>query len=414
MRKTGYISLLKNKTFLKVWLAQLLSLTTANMLNFILMDRIYSTTRSTVAVGLFWGFYILPSATLGPFVGVFLDYLSKKKIFIFSNLIQAFVVLFYLGVETRIWTIYTIVLLYSFCDEFFNPAVGAFLPAIVKKPELPAANGLYLLTTHSALILGFLGGGIILRYFHFARLPFVLSSLLLLLAAGLSSFIAADKPALKRKPQAGLKDFLQDLVEGYQFIRGEAKILFPTILLAGLQVVIGIGVILLPSISQDHLEIMFADSAFAIVVPGILGAMIGSFLVEKLLKRYLKRVLIISGLYLSGFAVLILAMAPILANNSGYFGAVFALTAGIAVAAMLIPLQTLVQEHTPFDIRGRVFGTLSTLVTLAAAVPVLVTTTLVDFLGIFWVLFLMGLMLVFLASYAARGKYGIIPANNRH
>lgn len=87
--KTSFATVLKNKDFLKIWGAQLVSLICANMLVFILMGRIYQNTGSTIAVGLLWGFDILPSAILGPFIGVFLDYLDKKKILIFSSLIQA-------------------------------------------------------------------------------------------------------------------------------------------------------------------------------------------------------------------------------------------------------------------------------------------------------------------------------------
>lgn len=414
MKKLGYRTLFKNKTFLKVWLSQLISLVTGYMLSFVLIDRIYSVTGSTIAVGLFWGFYILPSATLGPFVGVFLDYLSKKQVFVITNLLQAIIVLFYLGVGQKIWSIYTIVLLYSFCDEFFNPAVGAFLPAVVKRKELPIANSIFLLTTQTALIGGFLAGGIVLRFFHFVWLPFILASFLLLIAAGLSSLIPQDKPALKRKPQVGLKDFWQDLMAGYQFIRGEPKVSFPIFLLAGLQVLGGIGLILLPSISQEHLKIQFMDSSFTIIIPALIGGIFGGILVERLLKRHLKRVLIIAGINLLGFTLCALAILPALTKSPGYFSPVLALIMGAASVAMYIPLQTLVQEHTPFDVRGRVFGALSTLITLAAAIPVLITTTLVDFLGISLILFLIGAGLIILASYAARGRYGIIPANHRY
>jgi len=414
MKKTGYITLLKNKTFLKVWLSQLISLVTAYMLNFVLMDRIYAATRSTIAVGFFWGFYILPSATLGPFSGVFIDYLSKKRIFVITNLLQAFVVLLYLGVNLhKIWPIYTIVLSYSFCDEFFNPAVAAFLPTIVKKNQLPAANSLYLLTTQGCLIIGFMIGGALLRLFSFTGLPFLVASIFLLMASGLGSLIPSDKPALKRKFQLGFKEFWADLTEGYQFIKGEPKVLLPMGLLFGLQIILGIGLILLPSISQEHLKIQFADSSFAIVVPALLGAILGGVLSERLLKKYLKRFLIIGGLYLLGFSVLLLGFLPFLVGSPGNFVSLLAIILGIACVGIYVPLQTLVQEHTPFDIRGRVFGTLSTLITLAAAIPVLITITLVDFLGISLILFLIGGMLVLLASYAARGKYGIIPADNR-
>lgn len=411
--KTTFITVLKNKEFTKLWGAQLISTICAAALNFILMGRIYQATASTIAVGLFWGFYIIPSTTLGPFVGVFLDYLDKKKILVFSSLVQALVVLLYLGIGDKIWPIYTIVLLYSFFDEFFNPAVSVLIPSLVKKRELPAANTFFLFTLQGSLVLGFLIGGVILKFFKFSRFPFIATSGLLLLAAFLASLLVWEEPVLERKVEASLKGFWMELVKGYNFIKGEPKVLFPIILLGGLQIILGMGLILLPSIARVILSIDFADSSFVIIAPAVLGVILGGFVVEKVLRKYLKRVLVIRGLFLLGVSIICMGVGlptlwfPIL------LGALFSFLAGVSFIFMFIPLQVLIQENTPFPVRGRVFGTLNTLITVAAAIPVLATATLVDFLGVNLVLVLSGIGLIILAIYVAKGEYGILPNYNR-
>ena len=125
LEKTKVFKVLRNKNFLGLWMTQVFSLITAHMLNFVLIDRIFGTSESTVAIGLYFALYYLPTIIFGPFVGVLIDRWNKKQIFIFSNLSQAFIVLFYLALGERIWPIYGIALLYSLCDEFLNPAVGA-------------------------------------------------------------------------------------------------------------------------------------------------------------------------------------------------------------------------------------------------------------------------------------------------
>lgn len=411
MRAT-FLIILKNKRFLKIWSAQLISLVCAYMLNFVLMGTVYQATGSTVAVGLLWGFHILPSVTLGPFVGVFLDYLDKKTILVFSSLIQSLVVLFYLGVGQRVWPIYTIILLYSLCDEFFNPAISVLIPSLVKRKHLAAANSIFLFTVQGSIVLGFLIGGLVLKFLGSPKFSFLLASALLLLATLLASSLDWEKS--KRKVKTSLTDFWFELLKGYKFIRNEPKILFPMFLLTGLQIFLGMGVILIPSISRTILLIDFADSSYVLIVPAVLGAILGSLVVEKIIKKHLKRVLIINGLFLAGLSVFLIGFAPSFFWIPAILGAFLVFAMGIGFVLMFIPLQVLIQENTPFDVRGRVFGTLGTLISIAAVVPVLATVTIVDVLGVKSVLAVAGIGLIILAFYAARGKYGILPNyNNR-
>ena len=405
-------AVLKNKNFLRIWLIQIFSLTTAHMLNFVLIDRIFIKTSSTAAVGLFFALYYLPSVLLGPFVGVLIDRWQKKQILIFSNFFQAIIVLFYLGLGDKVWPIYTIVLLYSLCDEFFNPAIGASLPAIVKKKFLPVANGFFFLTTQSALALGYLVGGLMLRFLKNHQPVFLFASLVLFLAAVVAAGISRRRLEKRKKTKFNLAKFQEQLVEGYNFIKNEPRVLFPLLLLTGLQVLLGMAIILLPSISQQILSISFADSSFVLIAPAFLGAALANLLIEKLTQDYRKKNLITIGLFLTSFLIFLFALALPGLKWPLVLAIFLALGLGTSFSLVFIPSLTLVQEHTPFDIRGRVFATLSTLVTLAAAVPMLMTATLVDLLGIDLVLLSVALIILFLGFYAQRGKYGLLGINH--
>lgn len=411
--RTSFATIFKNREFLKIWGAQLISLVCAYMLNFILMGRIYQTTGSSIAVGLLWGFYMIPSVVLGPFVGVFLDYLDKKTILILSSLAQSLVVLLYLGVGQQMWPIYTVVLLYSLCDEFFNPAISVLIPSLVKKRDLAAANSIFLFTVQGSVVLGFLAGGLILKFSRVYNVPFYLASVLLLSAAFLANLLSWDEPPLKKKIKTSLANFWLELARGYKFIKNEPKILFPMILLTGLQIILGMGLILIPSFSKTILLIKFADSPFIVIIPVILGAILGSLMVEKMIRKHLKRVLIINGLFLLGISIFLAGFAPSFFWLPAVLGALLSFLMGVGFLLMSIPLQILIQENTPFDIRGRVFGMLGTLITIAAVLPVLTTVTIVDIFGVKSVLISGGMGLIILAFYAARGKYGILSNYHR-
>jgi MFS family permease len=60
---------------------------------------------------------------------------------------------------------------------------------------------------------------------------------------------------------------------------------------------------------------------------------------------------------------------------------VLAFIAGVCYAFVAVPAQTSLQEELPSDVRGRVFGVLNMLVSLASFVPIIVVGPLADFIS---------------------------------
>lgn len=61
---------------------------------------------------------------------------------------------------------------------------------------------------------------------------------------------------------------------------------------------------------------------------------------------------------------------------------VIAVTAGVEYAFVAIPSQTALQEELPTDVRGRIFGILNTLLSVASFLPVIVAPVAADLLNI--------------------------------
>src|ERR687889_194985 len=79
--------------------------------------------------------------------------------------------------------------------------------------------------------------------------------------------------------------------------------------------------------------------------------------------------------------------------------------AGIAYAAVAIPAQTQLQEDLPEDVRGRVFGVLNMLVSVASFLPILVVGPIADLVGTTVVLVAVALLIAAsgIASIYLRG-----------
>jgi MFS family permease len=89
--------------------------------------------------------------------------------------------------------------------------------------------------------------------------------------------------------------------------------------------------------------------------------------------------------------------------------------AGIAYAAVAIPAQTQLQEDLPEDVRGRVFGVLNMLVSVASFLPILVVGPIADLLGTTIVLVIVAILIVGsgIASIYLRGPLRAVERDSR-
>jgi MFS family permease len=171
------------------------------------------------------------------------------------------------------------------------------------------------------------------------------------------------------------------------------------------QILLATVVILFPSYSQNVLGIDIRDAGLILILPAGIGAVIGSILVERSIKKLGKRILISIGIFGSAFGLLSLALFVPRVTMATFFAFLTMVSLGMTSIMVNIPAQTLLQENTPFDVRGRVFGVLGALVTVAAAIPVFITAAFVDLIGVNWVVFTISIFVFILGFISLRKKY---------
>lgn len=399
--------ILKNANFVKLWVSQFTSLFVVSLLNFVLIVRIFEGTQSSVAIAIFWVIYSLPTVFLGLFAGVLVDYWSKRKVLLWTNIFQAAAALLYLPLGKKVWPIYGVVFLYSLIDEFFRPAQEASLPSFVKKERLPFANSLMVLSLQGAGIAGYTLAGPLM---HLAPEHFIffLGSILLLLGALAAALLPVDRPANHKKPlENGFGGFLEDLKEGYQVIRQERKIWASILLMGIIGATTTLVIALAPAISKEIFAADLRDFGVMMIPAASLGAILTSAAIDRLLRVCGRR-----GLARLGFAVLGLIfillplLGPSMTTHRGFI-VLIALLAGFALIVTNASPKTSIQENTPFDNRGRVFGTLRTLITFASSVPMLLGAVLADLVGLRPVLIFAGVSVIVGSFYLLRKKDGI-------
>ena len=393
---TEFKSVLKTPKFLYLWISQILSQVTVNIMNFLLLARLFTATHSAIATSLLWVSYSLPAVILGPIGAATVDLVSRRKMLMITNLLQAATVFAYIFINQQsIFILYAVVLAYSALNQFYGPAESAELPSTVGKSMLARANSLFFITLQASLILGFGFAGIIQKLIGFDG-ALILCSAFLFIAFISVSFLdeAAPVKELPDEFEKKLKTFFNLIVEGYEFIRKNKSILFPILILLGIQAALAIVAVSLPVISTDILNVSVNLAGVSIVVPAGIGALAGSFYVPRLVKKgWRKKTLIEVGFGAVTVSLLALSIGiPFLPEvvRVGVTSILIMLT-GFAFVGIDIPTLTFLQESTPEWFRGRVFGNLWFLTSLISIFPVLFSGAISEIFGIKTLLGLMGI-----------------------
>ncbi len=403
---SDYKRLLFNFDFTKLWLSQLLSQVTINIINFLLLIRLYKLTGSSFSNSLLWIFYSLPALLVGPFASTAVDMTDRRRVLMFSNILQAVVIiLFMISYTNSLFLTYAVVFTYSLLNQFYVPSEAASLPLLVKKADLAEANSLFLITQQGAIIFGITLAGFMNHYFGFDN-SLLLCSIFMFLAFLSVSFLPPLVPLSEERDdyENRLKSFMKRTIEGYKFLKNNTNVLFPFSLLLGLWVGLNILIVSVPAIASEILKVNVDHTGLYLILPTGIGAALSSILVPKMLKKGTEKSIIVKN-SLYGLAGLLLLIGVVVPNVSHTLSLIFAFTATIFIGAffvgVFIPTQVYIQEFTPDRLRGRIFGSFWFLVTASTMIPIIFSGAISQLFGVKMVLVLLDLFIL-LAIYLFR------------
>lgn len=411
-----FASIFKKGQFGYLWLSQILSQLTINVMNFLLLTYIYTATGSPIATSFLWVAFSLPAIMVGPFGAASVDLVDRRKMLMITNLLQAGTVLMLILIHSKsIFIIYIVVFLYSALNQFYQPAESASLPSTVPKNMLPRANALFFMTMQGALILGFGVAGIIQKTIGFNG-ALILSGIFLFLAFVSVSFINPNKPQkiISGEFEKDLKTFFDTIVEGYNFISANKTVLIPILILISIQAGLSVIVTNLPSIAADILHISVNLAGISIVVPAGLGALIGSVYIPRFSKKSWRKKTIVE-MSLATITLTLLALSigiPTLPLGIRVVATwILIMLSGLAFVGMNIPTMTFLQENTPEWFRGRVFGNLWFLVTLVNILPVLFSGAITEIFGVRILFVLMSVATLSMLLYSLKKGQKVIETH---
>jgi MFS family permease len=421
------LAVLRNRPFLLLWLSQLATQVGGNMVVFGLTVIVAESTGSSSAVGLLLLTFLVPPVLFSALAGVYVDRIDRRLVLVVTNLLRAaaFGAMFVL--EQNLAALYILNFVVSTVTVFFAPAEAAMIPSLVPRSLLLAANSLFTFTLNAAFAIGFAVLGPLVVTVAGPQTLILVVAIFYLVAAGFCFTLPSSPPPLAG-PDAGgtaveaVRATFDQLAEGLRYIRSNPTIGWSLLYLGIAAGLIGILGTIGPKFAKDSLGLETKD-VWVIVLPLGAGVVLGVLALNSYGRYLPRRRLIEAGLIMVGILVALLSAAgPIsrflqgISDRQPVVGisgtvsliavvVVLAFFAGIAYAFVAIPAQTQLQEELPEDVRGRVFGVLNMLVSVASILPIIIVAPISDIVGTTWVIVVVGLFIVVMGvgSIVARG-----------
>jgi MFS family permease len=155
----------RRRDFSLLWLAQLVSTAGSSLTDLAAGIFVWRETESTLAVGLTLMVTAIPSLVVGLLAGVFVDRHDRKKIMIWTCLVQAVLVSLIavvIGIPSiALPGLYLLLLLNAGVKQFFDPAHDSLIPEIASDEELAAANSFLSIASFGSTAVGFAGAGLL-------------------------------------------------------------------------------------------------------------------------------------------------------------------------------------------------------------------------------------------------------------
>ena len=400
------IAVLRNRPFLLLWLAQVATQIGINMILYALEVLVLRVSDLSTAVSALFLTFLVPSVLFSAVAGVYVDRIDRRLVLVVTNALRAaiLVAIFAAGEDIGLILILNTVL--STVTVFFAPAEAAMIPVVVPREQLVAANGIFTLTLNGAFAVGFAFLGPLVVTIVGSPEPLILLvAALFAIAAVFCITLPPDPPVpvadgrgrlgAARDAGEAVTSVFGQLREGISYIRENRAVAWSLSYLGVAASLIGVVAVLGPGFARDTLGLSPED-LIVVVLPLGIGIVFGVLLLNNYGKYFARRRAIELGLVALGILLVILTLAGPLSrlltgvgsnvdavDLSGLTSLVAVVVAiaflcGVCYGIVAISAQVQLQEDIPADVRGRVFGVLNMLISVASILPIIIVGPIAD------------------------------------
>jgi len=413
------LRVLSIKPFLLMMLSEFFSQLAFNMQHFVLIFIIYNLTRSNTAVSGMILSFMIPAVLFSVITGVYVDRWNKKKVLLYTHLIRAALLLPFLIPDLHLGLIYTLTFLIAVVTQFFIPAESSVIPQLVPRKLIISANAVFAFSLYSSIIIGYVFSGLMLLWLGKTNTIVFLILLFLISAV----FVTAIRVTYKKReiitgslsPTSSYFSVAREAREVFTFLRKVRKVMHALLMLTVAQAVIFMFAVLAPGYVTTILEAPLESLSVILIAPAGLGLGLGAFMLGSMGKKLKHKWTSAVGFMVVGIAFVLLPfvsrvtshgfvqslnyyLPPILHINILHIIVVLAAIIGFAISLVFIPSNATIQIETSEEMRGRMYGLLSSLIGAVSFLPVVLAGGLADLLGVGAVITGVGILLMMLSS----------------
>jgi MFS family permease len=346
-----------HKHFARLFYSNFISAIGNNIHRIALMVLVYSLTEEALWVSLTLGIQLVTSVVVGPLVSTWSDGQERRKLLVITDLIRVPLVLLIplVGIKS-LAVLMVLVIAMEFLRILHDPVIWAVVPELVSEEEMDTANSMMLFTGRFAEVV-FVGlAGLLVAAVGAAPAFWIDAGTFL--ASGL---IVLGIPRIASN-QEGESGYWSRVREGIEHILKNPSIrrtvgtLFCAAMFGSVEAVL--GVVLAVSILN------VGSSGFGVMEAGMaLGAILGTLIVPKIASQIGRDKLFLFGLLGFGLFEASIGLYP---TFSWVLVAFF--ISGILNMAFLVPARSILQLHTPPELRTRTFAAFGAVMNTAVLV----------------------------------------------
>ncbi len=397
----GFLPVFQNRQFLILWAGQIFSQIADKVylvLMIALIDGRFQQANQPISgwVSSIMVAFTIPAILFGSIAGVYIDRWSKKRVLVLTNLMRGGLVLGLLPLLSLVhdWQpwgdtpvgfalMLGMTFLVSTLTQFFAPAEQSAIPLVVQKRDLLPANSLYTTTMMISVILGFALGEPLLALADHLLVSFNIPDLgknvlvgggyaiagliLLLLKTGEKKVATTSAPP----------HVFDDIKDGVRYLGAQPRVRGALIQLVILFSIFAALSVLAVRLAEVMPELKSSQFGFLLAAGGV-GMALGAALLGNFGQRISTQRLGAYGAI--GMASGLVGLA-LFYNNLWTTLSMIALI-GACAALIGIPMQTTIQQETPEDMRGKVFGLQNNAVNIALSLPLVLAGIAESALGL--------------------------------
>ena len=339
---------------------------------------VLKTTGSPAKMGLVLFCSVFPSMLLGFISEAFLDSYSRKAIIVSADvgrglIVSGVCVLYYLGALSFAMLLAAQLLL-SVCTAFFDPAIPAIIPQIVKREQLTRANSQTQFVSGISTIIGPMLGGLTVAWAGYLTV-FIINAGSYLFSAFFESFIRL--PA-RENSAGGHTKIVDDILDGCRYVYARKSLVMILVMMGVIHFFVGsieaIIPVLATNLSGGGAENLgFIQTCFG------LGTVIAALIISVRNINNKEVMFLFGSVFLIGLVLLIISGLHIFGMRSVSSFLAFFLAIGGLIIFAGTSFRSILQKQVDDMMMGRVFGFVSSVGNISIPLATLIFGILLEY-----------------------------------